>query len=133
MFGVKISPLSLAAGPPLVMIEPLDQLTVAGRTVNFALSALSQNSMGCQWQVQIAGNPGWLNLSNNACYSGSQSASLLANVPDTSMNGDLFRCIVTNSWGSTTSSVVSLTVYGYWPDCADTSSYWVGFLVDGPI
>ena len=45
-----------AAGPPLVMIEPLDQLTVAGRTVNFALSALSQNSIGCQWRTRRAGS-----------------------------------------------------------------------------
>jgi hypothetical protein len=132
VWGVNFS-LVPAAVPPLIMTEPLDQLTVAGRSVNFALSALSQNSMCCQWQVQTAGNPGWINLSNNACYSGSQSASLLANVPDTSMNGDLFRCIVTNSWGSTTSSVVSLTVYGYWPDCAIPAptglvSWWTGNL-----
>ena len=63
-----------------------------------------------QWQRQASGTATWTNLSDNAAYSGSGTATLTVNSVVAAMNGDSFRCVVTNPNGTATTSQATLVV-----------------------
>jgi hypothetical protein len=118
--------------PPLIMIQPANQLTNVGSTVTFGVITLSRNPMSYQWQVQAGGGSiNWNNLNDGAFYSGSRNSNLVVNVLSVAMNGFQFRCIVTNTSGSVTSSFAQLTAVGFSPNCgvaapAGLISWWTG-------
>ena len=118
--------------PPLIMVQPNNLVTNVGSAVTFNVTALSQNPLSYQWQIlEGGGSTNWNNLNDGTIYSGSQSSNLVVNVQSVAMNGFQFRCVVTNSSGSMTSSVAQLTAVGLSPNCAVAApagliSWWTG-------
>ena len=62
-----------------------------------------------QWQVSSDGKT-WSNLPESGQYSGVKSNQMRIGNATTGLNGMKFRCVLTNSSGSVTSNVVTVTV-----------------------
>lgn len=87
-----------------------DYTTVLGGSNTWTLVANGSFPMNFQWQRQPAGQTSWENLSNGSEYSGTQTGVFSVNYAQQIMNGDKFRCVVSNTNGSVTSNTVTLTV-----------------------
>ncbi len=96
--------LTLAApGPPAITQQPSSQSVVPGGTAVFTVAASGTPPLSYQWQKNQ------VNLSNGGHYSGCTTATLTVSAADSGDAGN-YRCIVTNGYGSATSSEASLTV-----------------------
>jgi uncharacterized repeat protein (TIGR03803 family) len=85
-------------GPPIILAQPLSQTVPLGSAVNFTVGASGSSPLTYQW------------LRNASPLSGAtQAAYSLPNL-QLSDSGALFSCLITNSFGSATSSNVILTV-----------------------
>jgi hypothetical protein len=83
--------------PPLITTEPLSQVAIAGASAAFAVSATSTVPMFFQW------------FDGTAALSGATNATLT--VPGVSdANGGNYSVVISNSSGSVTSSVATLSV-----------------------
>jgi Concanavalin A-like lectin/glucanases superfamily/Immunoglobulin domain/Carboxypeptidase regulatory-like domain/Immunoglobulin I-set domain len=92
-----------AVGPPVLVAQPVSQSPPIGATVQFNVGAVGSEPLSYQWQLNGA------NLTDNGSISGSQSSVLT--IPDAQVaNAGDFQAIVTNSAGSVTSAVATLTV-----------------------
>ncbi|MBA4386695.1 MAG: hypothetical protein C0404_01870, partial [Verrucomicrobia bacterium] len=90
--------ITVSSGPPAITAQPANQSVFAGQTATFSVSANGTGPLAYRWQtnsVTIAG-------ATNLFYT--TPASTLAN------SGTGYRVIITNSFGSVTSSVATLTV-----------------------
>ncbi len=88
----------VAVVPPVVTTQPANQTVAEGQTVVFTVAATGTAPLGYQWQkngVNISGATG-------AAYTTPQTA-----IAD---SGATYRCIVSNTAGSVTSSAATLTV-----------------------
>ena len=88
-----------------ISLEPLDTVTFIGNNVPFTVSA-GLNNVSYQWQVNT-GN-GFTNLTNSPGYIGFDSSVLTVVNPALTMDGNLYRCIVTNEVGCTDTSYAAL-------------------------
>jgi gliding motility-associated-like protein len=77
--------------PPIITQQPVEQRVCKNSIAKFSVVAL--NGTNYQWQENIAG--GWVNLVDNAFYTGTQSDTLSI-FTTTGMNGFRYRCVVTN-------------------------------------
>jgi hypothetical protein len=78
----------------------------------FSITATGSN-ISYRWQVSTTVTPSWTNLSNGGNYSGSSTASLTISNASTSMNGNKYRCSISNSCTpAQTSTERTLTVTG---------------------
>jgi hypothetical protein len=101
-------------------------VTVAGQPATFFVVGGGAATLSYQWQREPNGSSTWSNLSADATYSGTQAGMLVVNDTTASMSGDQFRCTVTNSSGSATSSpadsltvnLVGVTTMAGWPGSA---------------
>lgn len=87
----------LHTGPPLILRQPVDQATFIGLPVNFNITAAGPPPLAYQWQF------------NGADIPGATNASLSFANPQTADSGT-YNAVVTNSYGSVTSSNANLTV-----------------------
>jgi hypothetical protein len=104
-------PISLIVGvKPSISQQPINQNVMAGTNVTFTVGALGSSPLTYQWQ----GNSG--PLPNNAHFSGVNSNVLtISNV--TLQDNGAYSAVVTNAFGTITSSNATLTV-----TAADTNS-----------
>lgn len=77
--------------PPIITASPTDTKVCKNETAVFAVQSL--NATHYKWQENIG--EGWVNITDNAFYQGTDS-DLLEVFTTTGMNGFRFRCIVTN-------------------------------------
>ena len=132
VWGADFTLIPVICPPPLITEGPESLLiNEAFPPATFTITALSCCSPQYQWQSQVATNAAWIFLNDGPCYSGSQSSTLIVNVLNNGINGNQYRCIVTNSAGSVTSSVASLFVIGRPSNCAMSApaglvSWWTG-------
>ncbi|MDR3430043.1 immunoglobulin domain-containing protein, partial [Silvimonas sp.] len=89
--------------PPVIAQQPTNQIVMVGGVASFSVSALGTAPLGYQWQ-----NNG-LALTDGGELSGSATTNLVLDATSTNDVGN-YTVIVTNAWGSVTSSVASLTV-----------------------
>jgi hypothetical protein len=89
--------------PPTIAQSPVSQSVIVGGSVNFTVSASGSNPLSYQWQKNNA------NLGSGGHYAGVTTATLTISGADGSDAAN-YRCIVTNVYGSATSSVATLTV-----------------------
>jgi hypothetical protein len=89
---------------PIVTIDPTSQTVTHGQSATFTAAATSNPTATVQWQVSTDGGNTWTNLS------GATSTTLRLSSTTTSQNGNLYRAVFTNSIGSTTTAVATLTV-----------------------
>ncbi len=89
--------------PPVIVAPPTNQLVSQGSNAQFSVAAIGSQPLSYQWMFNSS------NLTDNAQITGSQSNVLtLASV--TMANAGTYQVIVTNAYGSVTSSVATLTV-----------------------
>jgi streptogramin lyase len=99
-----------AQGPPVIVTQPQDRTLMAGGNTTFSASAGGALPLSYRWQTQIAGSLNWNDLSDGGKFNGSTTPTLMLNQVDGTMNGESFRCVITNSIASATSSVAVLHV-----------------------
>ena len=87
---------------PLITTQPKSVTVTAGNTATFKVVAVGADSY--QWQYQKPGESTWNNVKTN----GTSATYTLTTAAR--HNGYKYRCKVTNAKGTTTSSVVTLTV-----------------------
>jgi sugar lactone lactonase YvrE len=95
---------------PVILTQPVSQTPTSGQSVVFSATASGNPPPTYQWQRQAAGTTTWTNLTDSSTYSGSSMASLTVNSIAAAMNGDSFRCVVTNSSGTVTTTPATLVV-----------------------
>ena len=94
---------ALIGVPPAIMLRPRNQTVPWGGYTNFAVVAAGSNPFFYQWQKDSA------NLSDGGHYAGCTTPTLtITNADDNAAAG--YRCVVTNAYGSVTSSPATLMV-----------------------
>ena len=97
-------------GPPAVATQPADATVAAGQSAAFTVAAVGAPAPTYQWQRLPAGSTTWLPLTEGGSYSGTTTSTLTVTFPTVAMSGDQFRCVLTNSLGSVTTNVATVTV-----------------------
>ena len=87
---------------PVITANPTSQTVTEGEAAEFSVAATGENS-SYQWQ-QNADGDGWVDIP------GATGASYTTEATTTSMSDYQYRCVVSNSAGSVTSSAATLTV-----------------------
>jgi hypothetical protein len=93
---------------PIIAQQPTDEYFCQGDNVSFTVVATG-TSLGYQWQVNT-GN-GFVNVTDNATYSGSTSSTLSLTNATTVLDGNLYRVVVNGSVNcafTSTSAIVQL-------------------------
>ena len=93
---------------PKIRQQPKDSLICMGSSAAFKVAL--QNSNGYQYRWQQLTDTGWNALSNAAPYSGVQDSVLLVTLPDTSLNGTLFRCMLLTTVDTIYSGIATMKV-----------------------
>ncbi len=93
---VTASPLS--NGHPSILTQPTNQTVTGGQTATFSVAAAGRGPLNYQWQK------------NGVAISGATSSSYTTPATTSSDNAAQFTVVVTNTLGSATSSVATLTV-----------------------
>ncbi|HWA26765.1 MAG TPA: DVUA0089 family protein [Lacunisphaera sp.] len=103
------SPSNGASTSATIVTHPASLTTSTGHAVQFAIAASGVDPLTYQWQMGIGST--WQNITEGDPYSGTTSATLsIASWAVCTLHGIQFRCVVTNSLGSTTSNPATLTV-----------------------
>jgi len=86
------------AAPPMITMQPTNATVTIGGTANFTVAATGTAPIAYQWRQ------------NGTNLSGATATNYITPSTVAGNNGATFCCVVTNSAGSVTSSVVTLTV-----------------------
>ena len=103
-----VAVLTVTNGPPVITVQPTNQLLETGQNAFLVSAAVGSPPLGYQWQVQQT-NLTWTNVVNGGSVSGATNNTLTISNAQTN-NGGNYQVIVTNYVGSVTSSVAVLTV-----------------------
>ena len=98
-----------AGAPPSINTQPVNTIICPG--CNGSLSVTATNANLYQWQRFVGGS--WANITDNAMFSGANTATLNINNPTPSENGEQYRVVLTNiaySCAQTTSATASLQI-----------------------
>lgn len=87
---------------PVITTNPTSQTVTEGEAAEFSVTATGENS-SYQWQLNTDGD-GWVDIP------GATGVSYATEATTPSMSGYQYRCMVSNSAGSVTSSAATLTV-----------------------
>ena len=79
-------------------------------TATFTVTASGSPAPAYLWQRLPAGTTLWASLGSNTAYAGATTATLTIRNVTLAMNGDQFRCILTNSAGTTNTVASTLIV-----------------------
>jgi hypothetical protein len=114
-FSVSVAPysatvISLQEAPPTISAQPGSQMSTSGQSVVFSVTANAGPVPTYRWQRQATGTTTWVDLSDTTIYGGFHTASLTVNSVTAAMNGDSFRCVVTNPGGTVTTTQATLVV-----------------------
>jgi autotransporter-associated beta strand protein len=97
---------------PTISSQPSNQTVCVGDALNFSVTASTPVETGnalYQWQVNTGSD--FVNITDNANYSGTTSATLSISSYTSGFNNYQYRCIVSNGCGGTiTSDAATLTV-----------------------
>jgi hypothetical protein len=88
---------------PIITQHPANQVVSPGGSASFAVVASAINSLSYQWQKNQ------INLVNGGHYSGCATPTLTITEAD-SADAALYRCVVTNAYGSAISTAATLVV-----------------------
>jgi hypothetical protein len=84
--------------PPTITIQPQDKTVKVGKSVNFSVAATGTAPLSYQW------------YKNGVIISGATSATYNIPPATTTDNGSLFSAVISNAYGSATSTSAALTV-----------------------
>ncbi|MGD1030252.1 MAG: protease pro-enzyme activation domain-containing protein [Opitutaceae bacterium] len=112
-----------AASAPVIIDQLGSQAVTPGQIATFAVAAEGTPPLIYQWQRLPWGGSNWYNLADNGTYGGSATADLAVSGTAYSMDGDQFRCVVSNLYGSAAGASAALavepvgvTTLAGWPD-----------------
>jgi len=94
---VSVQPLASGSNAPVIVAQPLNQTLPHGVTAQFSVLAVGTPPLSYQW---------WF---DNVSLTGATNATLVLNNVQTNNGGDYF-VVITNAYGSVTSSVANLLV-----------------------
>ena len=86
---------------PTITKDPISQTVASGSNVTFTVEATGNAPLTYQWQQSADNGATWNNFLTGATITFGVGAGI---------NGYLYRCIVTNDYGETTSAAATLTV-----------------------
>jgi hypothetical protein len=95
---------------PSITLQPVNQRVVAGHNAQFTVVASATPSPTYQWQLSTNGGSVWSNLSNSSLYSGVTTTTLTITGASLGLNGDQYRAIAANAFGTATSNAATLMV-----------------------
>lgn len=97
---------------PVLGQQPASQTVCAGSNPAFTVGTVSGTSgtVTYQWQVSVNSGGSYSNVVDGASYSGASGVTLTVLSVSTALNGNLYRCRVTDGTGTTTSNGALLTV-----------------------
>lgn len=107
MSGISTATTDLAIGKPdpRIITQPSD---FYGCTASFSVTVSAKSPVNYKWQENDGG--GFSDLSDGGLYSGTSTSTLLISGVTEPMNGNLYRCVITDASGySITSSEATLT------------------------
>ncbi|MCK0160754.1 PA14 domain-containing protein [Allomuricauda sp. F6463D] len=102
---------TITVTPLAISTQPSNQTVVVGNNGSF--SVVTANVDTYQWEVSTDGGSNFTPISDGSEYTGTQTADLTLNTPDTNYNGFIYRVLVSNSNGSCsplTSAEATLTM-----------------------
>jgi uncharacterized repeat protein (TIGR03803 family) len=105
VFRLRVTPQA-----PVIVIQPSNRSVKAGRPAVFTVAATGLPAPTYQWQLSTNAGSSWTGLTNTVPYSGTTTATLVVTSARFGLTGFQYRCVVTNSAGSTTSAAATLTV-----------------------
>jgi hypothetical protein len=82
--------------PVTISAQPVNKELCAGGTTSFTVTANSSQPVSYQWQVSPDGIS-WTNINNGGIYSGANTATLTITGATTSINGNRYRVLVSNT------------------------------------
>jgi len=82
--------------PPSISLHPVNKTIYAGGSTIYSVTATG-TSPGYHWQISANGGANWSDLSNISPYSGAFAATLTINPAAITMNGYLYRCLVSGT------------------------------------
>ncbi len=91
------------ANAPAVTLEPADQIVAAGATASFTATAIGTPAPTVQWQLSSDGGAAFSDISGATSDTYSFTAAA-------GQNGDEYRAVFTNSFGSATTTAATLTI-----------------------
>jgi len=89
---------AVSVGAPIITAQPADQLVLPMETIRFDIIATSTpvGPLNYQWERSPAGSVTWSPLSEDATYTGVTTDHVFVHDTTLAMNGDRFRCVVSN-------------------------------------
>lgn len=93
---------------PAITVQPTDQTRTAPSTATFSLTATGTPTPTYQWQRNPGGNTAFADIGGATSASYTTPATTVTG--GTANNADTYRCVVTNTGGTVTSSIVTLSV-----------------------
>ncbi len=94
---------------PLITNAPASQKVYTGNNVSFTVGAIGQPPLSYQWQAGPVGGP-YASLANGGKFSGVNS-NILSISGVTASQSQTYQVIVSNSYGSVTSTPATLSLY----------------------
>lgn len=96
---------------PSFTTQPNNQFASTGGNASFTAAANGNPAVTYQWQISTtAGGSTFTNLTNTSPYSGVTTGALSISGAASALNNFRYRCVATNSVGSTNSNAAVLTV-----------------------
>lgn len=107
-FSLTVNPVSAV---PTFTANPSNLTVTSGQSASFTGNAIASPLPTLRWQRLAYGTLlGFVDLNDDATYSGVTTTTLAINTTTAVMNGDQFRLVATNTNGSVVSSTATLTV-----------------------
>tara|TARA_Y100001933_G_scaffold263505_3_gene325272 strand:- start:360 stop:3737 length:3378 start_codon:yes stop_codon:yes gene_type:complete len=91
---------TITVTPFSISTQPTDQTVVVGNNGSFSVTAANVDTY--QWEVSTDGGSNFVAISDGSEYTGTQTANLTVNTPDSNYNGYIYRVLVSNSNGACT-------------------------------
>ena len=100
---------------PYIMTNPVSTSVVTGSTAYFTVYDTGASSAAYQWQVSTDSGRTYTPIHDNSTYSGSNTPTLAVNNATSTLSGNEYEVVITNTCNSLTSTPARLTSVGALP------------------
>lgn len=83
--------------PTAVVTQPVNQTICTDKVATFTTAGGGSGPFTYQWQLSADNGNTWANIANGGVYAGATSATLTITAPPVTMNGNLYRCVITGA------------------------------------
>lgn len=108
--GAATANLSIGVAGPTIIETTAPATVLSGVSAKLSVSVSGSPPFMYRWQRKESGGSAFADLADGLLFSGSASGTLTVAAPTVAMNGDQFRCIVSNAQGSVTGAALTLAV-----------------------